>query len=151
MVRAVAEQILPIGVSNLKKIVRHEISVVKKPGKFIVVLVDLWRCWFTAWKTFRLKLQNSPYWAYSNWEILNSYLYSATPHKLVRWVWSRTQSEIEKVMRKGGEKVLSQIEEVSMDRTGNYKSLVRKLCPNAEVTVGIFPVVTRVQSELNQA
>ena len=54
-------------------------------------------------------------------------------------------------MRKGGEKVLSQIEEVSMDRTGNYKSLVRKLCPNAEVTVGIFPVVTRVQSELNQA
>ena len=44
MVRAVAEQILPINVSNLKKLVRDEISVVKKPGKFIVVLVDLWRC-----------------------------------------------------------------------------------------------------------
>jgi len=44
MVRAVAEQILPIDVSNFKKLVTDEISVVKKPGKFIVVLVDLWRC-----------------------------------------------------------------------------------------------------------
>ena len=54
-------------------------------------------------------------------------------------------------MRKGGEKVLSQIEEVSMDMTGNYKSLVRKLCPNAEVTVGRFPVIKIVQSQLNPA
>ncbi|MGB3263254.1 MAG: hypothetical protein WBA89_04790 [Microcoleus sp.] len=29
--------------------------------------------------TFRLMLQSSPYLADSNWEILNSYLYSATP------------------------------------------------------------------------
>ena len=28
-------------------------------------------------------LQNSPYLAYSNWEILNSYLYSATPSFVV--------------------------------------------------------------------
>lgn len=41
MVRAVAEKILPVDVSNLKKIVRDEISVVKKTEKFIVVLVDL--------------------------------------------------------------------------------------------------------------
>jgi hypothetical protein len=41
MVSAVAQQILPIDVSNLKKLVRDEISVVKRPGKFIVVLVDL--------------------------------------------------------------------------------------------------------------
>jgi len=41
MVRAVAEQILPIDVSNLKKLVRDEISVLKEPEKFIVVLVDL--------------------------------------------------------------------------------------------------------------
>jgi transposase len=54
-------------------------------------------------------------------------------------------------MRKGGEKVLSQIEEVSMDITGKYKSLVRKLCPNAEVTVDIFPVIKIVSSLLNQA
>jgi hypothetical protein len=41
MVRAVAPQILPIDVSNLKKLVRDEIRVVKRPGKFLVVLVDL--------------------------------------------------------------------------------------------------------------
>jgi transposase len=54
-------------------------------------------------------------------------------------------------MQKGGEKVLSQIEEVSMDMPGNYKSLVRKLCLNAEVTVDRFPVTRIVQSKLNQA
>jgi len=52
---------------------------------------------------------------------------------------------------KRAKKVLSQIEEVSMDRTGNYKSLVKKLSPNAEVTVDRFPVIKRVQSELNPA
>jgi hypothetical protein len=41
MVRAVAEQIRPIDVSNLKKLVRNEIIVVKGSGKFILVLVDL--------------------------------------------------------------------------------------------------------------
>jgi hypothetical protein len=41
MVRAVAEQILAIDVSNLKKLVRDEMSVVKGSGKFIVLLVDL--------------------------------------------------------------------------------------------------------------
>jgi transposase len=54
------------------------------------------------------------------------------------------------VILKGGEKVLSQIEEVSMDMTGKYKSLVRKLCPNGEVTVDRLPVIKIVQSELNQ-
>jgi transposase len=38
-----------------------------------------------------------------------------------------------------------------MDMTGNYKSLVKKLSPNAEVTVDIFPVIKRVQSDLNPA
>jgi hypothetical protein len=41
MLRAVAEQILPIDVSNLKNLVRDEISIVKRPGKFIVLLVYL--------------------------------------------------------------------------------------------------------------
>ncbi|WP_249065801.1 transposase [Argonema antarcticum] len=56
-------------------------------------------------------------------------------HKLLGLVPSRTQSQIEKVMRQWGGKVLSQIEEVSMDMTGNYKSLVQKMCQNAQVTV----------------
>jgi hypothetical protein len=45
-------------------------------------------------------------------------------YKLVGLVPSRTQSEINKVMEKWGEKVLNQIEEVSIDMSGNYKSLI---------------------------
>jgi len=78
-------------------------------------------------------------------------LVDVSTHKLVGLVSSRTQSEIEKVMLQWGEKVLSQIEEVSMDMTGNYKSLVKKLCPNAEVTVDRFHVTKIVHEELNQA
>jgi len=78
-------------------------------------------------------------------------LVDLSTHKLVGLVSSRTQSEIEKVMQQWGEKVLSQIEEVSMDMTGNYKSLVKKLCPNAEVTVDRFHVTKIVYEELNQA
>jgi transposase len=44
-------------------------------------------------------------------------------------------------MLEWGEEVLNQIEEVSMDMTGNYKSLVKKLCPNANVTVDRFHVL----------
>jgi len=56
-------------------------------------------------------------------------------HKLLGLAPKRKQSEIEKVMRLWGDKVLSQVEEVSMDMNYNYKSLVNKLCPNALVTV----------------
>jgi transposase len=58
---------------------------------------------------------------------------------------------IEKKMLEWGEEVLNQIEEVSMDMTGNYKSLVRKLCPNANVTVDRFHVTKMIHQELNQA
>jgi hypothetical protein len=66
MVMGVPAQILPIDVSNLKKSVTDEISLVKGPGKILVVLVNL------------------------------------STHKLVGLVSSRTQSEIEKVMRQSG-------------------------------------------------
>lgn len=72
-------------------------------------------------------------------------------HKLVGLVRERKQSEIEKVMQKWGEQVLAEIEEVSIDMSGNYKSLVKKLCPNAEVTVDRFHVTKMVHEELNQA
>nr|AYN62264.1 transposase [Heteroscytonema crispum UCFS10] len=58
---------------------------------------------------------------------------------------------VEEVMRTWGEKVLSQIEEVSIDMTGNYKSLVKKISPNAEVTVDRFHVTKMIHEELNQA
>jgi transposase len=54
-------------------------------------------------------------------------------------------------MLEWGEEVLNQIEEVSMDMTGNYKSLVKKVFPHANVTVDRFPVTKMVHEELNQA
>lgn len=72
-------------------------------------------------------------------------------HKLVGLVAERKQTDIEKVMQEWGEKILAQIEEVSIDMTGNYKSLVRKICPNAEITVDRFHLVKMVHEELNQA
>lgn len=63
----------------------------------------------------------------------------------------RKQSEIEKGMGLWGEKVLSQVKEVSMDMSYNYKSLVNKLCPNASVTVDRFHVTKMIHEELNQA
>ena len=47
-------------------------------------------------------------------------------------------------MLEWGEKVLNQIEEVSKDMTGNYKLLVKKLCPNADVTVDRFHVTKMI-------
>lgn len=58
--------------------------------------------------------------------------------KLIGLVKERKKIDIENVMRKWGEEVLKQIEEVSMDMTGNYKNLVEKICPNAVVTVDRF-------------
>ena len=72
-------------------------------------------------------------------------------HKLIGLVAERKRSEIEKLMRQWGEKVLSQIKEVSMDMTGNYKSLVKKLCPNADAIVDRFHVTKMLHEELNQA
>jgi transposase len=72
-------------------------------------------------------------------------------HKLVGLVPSRTQSQIQKVMQKWGEEVLFQIEEASMDMTGNYKSLIQNICPNAQVTVDRFHLTKIVHEELNQA
>lgn len=72
-------------------------------------------------------------------------------HKLIGLVSERKQSEIKKVMIQWGEKVLCQIQEVSMDMTGNYKHLIKKICPNAEITVDRFHVTKIVHRELNQA
>src|SRR4028118_1310572 len=71
-------------------------------------------------------------------------------HKLLGLAPERKQSEIEKVMLRWGDKVLSQVEEVSMDMSYNYKSLVNKLCPNASVTVDRFHVTKMIHEELNQ-
>jgi transposase len=71
-------------------------------------------------------------------------------HKLLGLVSERKQSAIKKVMIEWGEEILSQIQEVSIDMTGNYKHLVKKLCPNAEITVDRFHVTKIIHQELNQ-
>ncbi|WP_230966687.1 ISL3 family transposase [Nostoc commune] len=71
--------------------------------------------------------------------------------KLIGLVKERKQIEIEKALKKWGEEVLEKIEEVSIDMTGNYKSLVYKICPNALVTVDRFHVTKIVHEELNRA
>jgi transposase len=115
MLEDIAKNLLPINVSNLKRLGIDEISLVKGQGKFIVVLVDI------------------------------------DSGKLIGLVKERKQIEIENVMTKWGEKVLEQIEEVSIDMTGNYKNLVDKICPNAVVTVDRFHVTKIIHEELNQA
>jgi transposase len=115
MVEAVANKILPVDVKNLHQLGIDEISLVKRQGKFIVVLVDL------------------------------------STHKLIGLVADRKQGAIEKNMLEWGEEVLNQSEEVSMDMTGNYKLLVKKLCPHTDVTVDRFHVTKMIHEELNQA
>jgi transposase len=78
-------------------------------------------------------------------------LVDLSTHKLLGLAPERKQSEIEKVMLRWGDKVLSQVEEVSRYMSYNYKSLVNKLCPNASVTVDRFHVTKMIYEELNQA
>ncbi|WP_347566458.1 ISL3 family transposase [Scytonema sp. UIC 10036] len=115
MLEDIVKNILPINVSNLRRLGIDEISLVKGQGKFIVVLVDL------------------------------------DSGKLIGLVKERKQIVIENVMKMWGEEVLEQIEEVSMDLTGNYKNLVEKICPNAVITVDRFHVTKLIHEELNQA
>ena len=75
------------------------------------------------------------------------FLVDLDTHKLIGLVAERKQSEIEKVMRQGGEKVLSQIKQVSRDMTVNYKLLVKKLFPNADAIVDRFHVTKMLHEE----
>lgn len=54
-------------------------------------------------------------------------------------------------MEKWGTQVRERIQEVSIDMSGNYKSLVTALLPNADITVDRFHIMQTVNSELNQA
>ncbi len=72
-------------------------------------------------------------------------------HKLLGLAPGRKQSEIEKVMLRWENKVLSQVEEVSINMSYNYKSLGDKLCRNASLTVEKFHVTKMIHKELNQA
>ena len=54
-----------------------------------------------------------------------------------------------KVLEGWGTEVLQQIVEVSIDLSGNYKGLVHKILPNAEIIADRFHVMKLVNQELN--
>jgi transposase len=70
---------------------------------------------------------------------------------LIGFVGSRKQKDIKKVLEEWGSEVLSQIVEVSIDLTGNYRGLIQKLLPDANIIADRFHVMQLVSNELNSA
>jgi transposase len=62
---------------------------------------------------------------------------------------SRKQVDIQKVLDGWGSGVLNQIVEVSIDLSGNYRGLVKKQIPNAQIVADRFHVMQLVSQELN--
>ena len=72
-------------------------------------------------------------------------------HILVGMAESRKQEDVKQVVEGWGLKVLHQIIEVSIDLSGNYKGLVNKILPNADIVADRFHVTKLVNQELNAA
>lgn len=72
-------------------------------------------------------------------------------NELVGLVKSRRHKDIKEVLESWRDKVLSQIKEVSIDLSGNYRGLVRKVLPNADIVADRFHVMKLVNEELNRA
>ncbi|WP_051158458.1 transposase [Nodosilinea nodulosa] len=72
-------------------------------------------------------------------------------HRLIGMAPARTHAAIETVLLDWGPAVLSAIEEVSIDLSGNYRGLVHRLMPQAEVVADRFHMTKLVNDELNQA
>jgi len=64
---------------------------------------------------------------------------------------SRKQSDIRQVLEGWGCDVLEQIVEVSIDLSGNYRGLVEKMLPNADIVADRFHVTKLLNQELNIA
>jgi transposase len=63
----------------------------------------------------------------------------------------RTHAAIEQALECWDEEVLDQITEVSIDLSGNYRSLIQKRLPNAEIVADRFHVSKLINSTLNKA
>lgn len=70
--------------------------------------------------------------------------------KIVDILEERSQEKIMEVMNSWGKDILNKIEYVSIDLWKPYKSLVRKLMPNAEVVADRFHVMKQVNEELDK-
>ena len=62
---------------------------------------------------------------------------------------SRRQEDVKNVLQGWGLEVFHQIIEVSIDLSGNYKGIVQKILPNANITADRFHVMKLVNQELN--
>lgn len=72
-------------------------------------------------------------------------------NELVGMAPSRKHTDIKKTLKGWGNKVLSQIKEVSIDLSGSYRGLVKKCMPNATIVADRFHVTKAINDELNQA
>ncbi|MBN8560193.1 MAG: ISL3 family transposase [Leptolyngbya sp. UWPOB_LEPTO1] len=62
---------------------------------------------------------------------------------------SRKQVDIQQVLDGWGSEILNQIVEVSIDLSGNYRGLVQKQMPNAQIVADRFHVMQLMSKELN--
>ncbi|NEP53965.1 MAG: ISL3 family transposase [Moorea sp. SIO3C2] len=72
-------------------------------------------------------------------------------NEVIGLVEGRTHEAINKELDNWDKEVLGQIKEVSIDLTGNYRSLVEKRMPNAEIVADRFHVSKIINDELNDA
>jgi transposase len=64
--------------------------------------------------------------------------------KIIGLVEKRTEEALTEYLKCWGEKVLSQIEEVSIDLWIGYKNVAEKLIPKAQIVGDRFPVMKQV-------
>ena len=68
----------------------------------------------------------------------------------VGFVCSRKHKDIKEALKGWGKAVLNQIIEVSIDLSGNYRGLVQKMIPDANIIADRFHVMKLVGEELNK-
>jgi len=71
--------------------------------------------------------------------------------KIIGLVENRTEEALTEYLKHWGQEVLSQIEEVSIDLWVGYKSVAKKLMPQAQIVGDRFHVMKQVNSELDEA
>lgn len=71
--------------------------------------------------------------------------------KVIGMIEKRTKKEITEYLEAWGAKVLSKIQEVSIDLWKTYKSIAEELMPQAEVVADRFHVMKQVTDELDSA
>jgi transposase len=71
--------------------------------------------------------------------------------QLIGMVKSRKHKDIQEVLSEWGTEVLVQVQEVSIDLSGNYRGLIQKVMPNAVIVADRFHVMQLISRELNSA